>query len=495
MLLQKLRYYLPEVKGPTEKKLDFKTKLKWTGIILVLYFVLGFVPLFGLGENALQQFDFLSIVLGAQFGSIISLGIGPIVTASIILQLLVGAGIIKYDLTKKDDRQKFEALQKIFSLAFIIVQAFIFVNMGGLSPAPLYDPVTSSFVVQETPDTIALTAGQLSSLRFMLIFQLVLGGFLIMLMDEVVAKWGFGSGISLFIAAGVSQQIFIRAFSWIKLGAATAGSAVYPIGAIPTLFLALRSADATTALLELSAIFFTVVVFLLAVYAQAMKIEIPLSYRKVRGYGIRWPLSFIYTSNIPVILTAALFGNLEIFAGLLERTTAAATGGIMRFISIYVLGQVNTVNAGYGIVQWVRSPQLIQNIITGSVTSGLIASAVGYAFLMVAFSVLFSLIWVQTSGMDAKSVAKQITSSGLKIPGFRSDQRILERLLNRYIWPLAFMGAATVGLIAALADLSGALSRGTGILLTVMIIYKMYENITRQHLMEMSPGLRKLMKN
>jgi preprotein translocase subunit SecY len=89
-IFKEIIFNLPEVAPPTQKKLSFKEKLKWTLIVLVIYFVLGLLPLFGLGENALQRFDYLSIILGASFGSIISLGIGPIVTASIVLQLLNG---------------------------------------------------------------------------------------------------------------------------------------------------------------------------------------------------------------------------------------------------------------------------------------------------------------------------------------------------------------------------------------------------------------------
>jgi preprotein translocase subunit SecY len=95
--------------------------------------------------------------------------------------------------------------------------------------------------------------------------------------------------------------------------------------------------------------------------------------------------------------------------------------------------------------------------------------------------------------MDARSQAKQIMSSGLQIPGFRRDQRVLERILGRYIFPLTIMGALTVGFLAASADLLGALSRGTGILLAVMIIYKLYEDVSKQHMMDMHPMLRKMM--
>ena len=112
---------------------------------------------------------------------------------------------------------------------------------------------------------------------------------------------------------------------------------------------------------------------------------------------------------------------------------------------------------------------------------------------MIIGSIIFSFFWVQTSGMDARSQAKQIMSSGLQIPGFRRDERILQHVLKRYITPLTIMGGSTVGLLAASADLLGALSRGTGILLAVMIIYKLYEAIAKEHMMDMHPSLRKMM--
>ena len=186
----------------------------------MLFYVLGLVPLFGLGENALQQFEFLSIILGASFGSIISLGIGPIVTASIVLQLLNGSGIVKFDLTTSEGKKKFQGLQKILGVFFVIFEASIYVLMGGLAPS----------------NSLIGTAlyGQLEVL---LIFQLLLGGIMIMFMDEVVSKWGFGSGVSLFIAAGVSSQIIIRAFSPLTTAGTWAfGTGEAPVGKVWVLF-------------------------------------------------------------------------------------------------------------------------------------------------------------------------------------------------------------------------------------------------------------------
>lgn len=452
---------LPEVIGPEQKRLSFKEKLKWTGIILVIFFVLGMVPLFGLGANALQQFEYLSLILGAEFGSIISLGIGPLVTASIVLQLLNGSGIMKMDLTSHEGKKRFQGIQKLLAIFFIIFEAFIYVFMGGLAPAV---ELAGSAVYFE--------------LQLILVFQLILGGFLIMFMDEVVSKWGFGSGLSLFIAAGVSKQIFIRALSPLPSPA----NPSIATGAIPALFQSLAAGDPVTAALMIAAVLSTIFVFIIAVYGQAMKVEIPLSFGRIRGHGMRWPLNFIYTSNIPVILIAALMANVQLWARLLQNWGHP------------ILGTFVGNTPASGLVSWLFSPDLVGKIIKGSITYMDAAHALVYLLIMIGGAVLFSVFWVQTSGMDAKSQAKQIMASGLQIPGFRRDERVLERLLNRYIWPLTVMGAIAVGFLAAVADLTGALSRGTGILLAVMIIYKLYEEIAKQHMMDMHPMMRKFME-
>ena len=458
---QTLLHNLPEVSSPSQRRLSFKEKLKWTLIVLSLFFILGLVPLFGLSQNSLQRFEFLSIILGARFGSIISLGIGPIVTASIVLQLLNGSGLVKFDLQSTDGKKKFQGTQKLLSILFIIFEACIYVFMGGLAPAA--ELAGSSLYLQ---------------LELLMIFQLILGGILIMFMDEVISKWGFGSGISLFIAANVSEQIFIRAFSPFP----SPTNPNIATGAIPALVQSLAAGDPKTATLMFAAVVATVLVFVLAVYVQSMKVEIPLSFGRVRGYGIRWPLNFIYTSNIPVILVAALIANIQLWAHLLQR------------YGWPVLGTFVGNNPASGLVAWLSPRNIISETIIGSIQWIDIAHSLIYILFLMGGSVLFSWFWVQTAGMDARSQAKQIMNSGLQIPGFRKDERIMERMLERYIKPLTVMGALSIGFLAAMADLSGALSNGTGILLTVMIIYKLYEDIAQQHMMDMHPALRRFME-
>jgi preprotein translocase subunit SecY len=447
---------LPEVQGPSQRRLSFKTKLIWTLLMLVAFFLLGHIPLYGLGANALAQFEFLSVIFGASFGSIISLGIGPIVTASIVLQLLQGSGLVRFDLNSHEGKARFTGIQKLLSIFFIIFEAIIYVQMGGLSPSAGISPIV-------------------------LIFQLFLGGVLIMFMDEVVSKWGFGSGISLFIAAGVSQTVFVGLFSWLH----PANNPEAYAGALPELVRGLTlGADPTAVYLSLAAILSTLLVFAVVVYVQGMKVEIPLSFGRVRGYGIRWPLSFLYTSNIPVILVAALIANVQLVARLVEGWVGHAT----------LLGGFGAGSQPVsGLAAWLYSPNILDQAITGSLTGMHVVQALVYLLIMVGGSMLFGWFWVQTAGLDARSQAEKMMASGLQIPGFRRDPRILERMLDRYILPLTIMGAAAVGLIAGLADLTGAIGSGTGLLLTVMIVYRLYEDVAQQHLMDMNPMMRKFM--
>tara|TARA_Y100000310_G_scaffold324914_1_gene387534 strand:- start:41384 stop:42871 length:1488 start_codon:yes stop_codon:yes gene_type:complete len=493
-LLDNILAYFPEVKGPKQKRLPFKEKLKWTMLILVLFFVLGLVPLYGLGQNSLQQFEFLSIILGASFGSIVSLGIGPLVTASIVLQLLTGTGILNIDLTTTDGRKRFQGLQKLSSIFFVVLEAAIYVLMGGLSPGTHYNPANGQFFVPAPnipmPElAFALDPGTIASIQLLLIFQLILGGLIIMFMDEVISKWGFGSGISLFIVAGVAQQIFIRLFNPLASGTTSGQFALgypfggaEPIGKLWSTFYWISEGVPKEMLLAVGAIISTIVVFLICVYGQAMKVEIPLSFGKVRGYGMRWPLNFFYTSNIPVILVAALMANIQLFARLLEGWGHAWLGTFSGSAPIS------------GLVFWLNPPNILDLTIQGGFELVHLGQAMSYIIVFMIGSTIFSVFWMQTANMDAKSQAKQIMSSGLQISGFRRDERVLQKILGRYIWPLTIVGGAAVGLLAAIADLTGALSNGTGILLAVMIVYKMYEEIAKQHMMDMHPSMRKFME-
>lgn len=452
MGIREILTFIPEVTPPVEKKLGFNVKLKWTLLILALFFVLANIPLYGLAVNSLQRFQYLAIIMGTDFGSIISLGIGPIVMASIILQLLVGSQILKIDTKTPEGKKFFQGLQKLLVMFFILFEASIYVLMNGLQAVPGYGAIV--------------------------IFQLVLGGLAIFFMDEVTNKWGFGSGVSLFIVAGVAWRLFTGLFQFIG----PEGS-FQPIGKVLVLVFSLTEGDSTGALAALAVILATIAIFLAVVWAQSLKVEVPLSYDRLRGYNVKWPLAFFYASNIPVILVAALAANLQLFAGILEGWLGHAT----------FLGTFSQGTPVGGLAFWLHSTDIIDLLIKGNINYIFILQGFTHILFYVVFSAVFSLFWVKTSGMEASSQARNIIASGLQIPGFRRDERILEAILSRYVMPLTIMGGATVGLLAATADLIGALTSGTAILLGVMIMYQFYQNIAQQHAYDMHPALKKMM--
>ena len=462
MDFKKIFALIPEVKKPSEKKVSFNIKLKWTLIVLGAFFILANISLFGLASAALERFEYLAIILGTDFGSIISLGIGPIVMASIILQLLTGAGIIRIDLNSSEGKKFFQGLQKLLVFFFIIFESLVYVLMNGLEALPGYTGVV--------------------------IFQLILGGLAIYYMNEVSEKWGFGSGVSLFIGAGVSWRLIASAFQFINTqgksclmdfaGTPCSGKVLVLIQSIIS-----NQKNPTEFLAALAAIAATVVIFLVVVWAQSLKVEIPLSYGKIRGYGMKWPLSFFYSSVIPVIFAAALVANVQLFGGMLENWLGHAT-----FLGHFVNGQ-----AVSGLAFWLGSTHILDLTIRGGFLPIYLLQGVTHILFFMALCTLFSVFWVKTSGMDSKAQAEKISSSGLQIAGFRQDNRILESILDRYIMPLTVMGGAAIGLLAALTDLLGALVSGTAILLVIMIMYQFYQSIAQQHFEDMNPTLRKFM--
>jgi|SRR3989339_564035 len=459
MDLKALLYNLPEVRKPAEKKLDFNTKLKWTFIVLLGFFLLANVKLYGLSSNSLSQFEYLAIILGTDFGSVISLGIGPIVMSSIILQLLVGSGIFKIDTKSPEGKRYFQGLQKLGVLFFIVFEAMVYVLMGGLQAVPGF--------------------------TWIVIGQLMIGGLAIMFMDEVSAKYGFGSGVSLFIVAGVAWRLFTGLFQFVGINGEIClfdFSGTPCAGNIWIILQSVINGAPKEAIAAIATIVATAIIFAVAVWGQSLKIEIPLTYERLRGYGVKWPLAFFYASNIPVILASALEANIQLFGSLMEK------GLGITWVGHFVDGRAIS-----GLAFWLGSSNLVESIIRGSLQNAQIYQAITHIIFYVIMSAIFAMFWVKTSGMDESSQAKNILASGLQIPGFRKDPRVLESILKRYIMPLTIMGGVAIGLLASFANLLGALTSGTAILLAVMIMYQMYQNIAQQHAMDMSPALRKVM--
>jgi len=488
--IQPILNKIPTVEGP-KRHVHFKKKLLWTIAVLILYFVLTNVPLFGLGEG-IDLFSHYRAIMAGQQGSLMQLGIAPIVDAGIVLQLLVGAGILGLNLSNPKDQQIYQNLQKFLVVFFCFVLAVPQVYGGFLAPDP----------------GLAETLGvPIAIIEIILIAQVVIGGLIIMYLDEVVSKWGIGSGVGLFIIAGVSQQLIQGLFYW----RSPPMSDELAVGILPRLiqilgdwsmaellslgglrFLLLRGG--------LLAIIGTLVVFVVVIYTENTRVEIPLSHASVRGARGRYPIKLIYASVLPIIFVHVLQANIQLIGRILWNSNIPLIGNnpiIGQFVGDRAVSGIafyfSMISGPY---DWIPSLAREQYAQLGVIVSDwqiLLHIFVYLAFFIIG-SIVFAIFWVRTTGMAAGDVAEQINQSGMQIPGFRSNINIIEKILDRYIPKVTVLGGLLLGVIAAFANFLGTIgmATGTGILLTVGILYRMYEEMAEEQLMEMYPALRNM---
>ena len=465
-IFKPLSRFMPEV-GKPERKVGFNEKLFWTGLALTLYLIMTEIPLYGIQYDPAQgdPFLYLRVIFASHRGSLMELGIGPIVTAGLILQLLAGSGMIGCDMSNPDDRMLFTTASKVFSLVLIGVQASAYI-IGGVYGA--LDPRASVLVF----------------------IQLLIAGLVLMLMDEMIQKgWGFGSGISLFILAGVAQNVIWDSFA-ITPPYLHADSKSY--GAIvATIQTALGDRNFSEVFIRgsnlpgLLGFFTTVAVFIIVIYVEGVRVEMPISYAGYRGYRGRYPIKLLYVSNLPVIFASALFANIYFISQLVWSNYNPANTNVW----LNLLGQYRSESSGPvpfgGLVYYVISPRSLTDVIADPFR------AAGYTGILVSFSIIFSLTWLEVGGLGPSTVAKQLVDSGMQIPGFRRSGKTIEQVLKRYIPTVTILGGAIVGLIASVADFFGVFGSGMGVLLSVGILYQYYQILVQERVSEMYPALRR----
>eukprot|EP00361_Fabrea_salina_P003561 CAMPEP_0202426530 /NCGR_PEP_ID=MMETSP1345-20130828/877_1 /ASSEMBLY_ACC=CAM_ASM_000843 /TAXON_ID=342563 /ORGANISM="Fabrea Fabrea salina" /LENGTH=404 /DNA_ID=CAMNT_0049036971 /DNA_START=155 /DNA_END=1369 /DNA_ORIENTATION=+ len=389
-------------------------------------------------------------------GTLMELGISPIVTASMVMQLLAGAKIIDVDQSLKEDRALFQGAQKLLAMLITIGEAVAYVVSG------MYGNVSDIGVV---------TSG-------LIIGQLFFAGVIVTIMDEFLQKgYGLGSGISLFIATNICESIVWRAFSPTTI--TTARGTEFE-GAIIALFhLLITRSNKIQALNEafyrahapnILNLLATVLIFLVVIYFQGFKVDLSIRSQKVRGHQGTYPIKLFYTSNIPIILQTALVSNLYFFSQILYRRYRT-------YFLVALLGQWQDLEAGYsipvgGLAYYISPPRTF-----GEIGADPVHALVYFAFVL-ASCALFSKTWVEVSGSSARDVAKQLRDQQMFLEGHRYESMV--KTLNRYIPNAAAFGGMCIGALTIMADLLGAIGSGTGILLAVTIIYQYFEAFAKE---------------
>jgi preprotein translocase subunit SecY len=458
-VVAKVEPYLVQVPKP-KKKLALQTRLLWCGLALLIYQVMGQTPLFGATAPEFDFLHFARVIFASQQGTLVELGIGPIVTAGLLMQLLKGSEILKFDFTKPDERGIFQTATKLVTYIVIVVESIVYA-------IAVYGPgITNPTVL------------------YVIIGQLMAASVIIMFLDELIQKgWGLGSGISLFIMAGVAQQILWSIFSPLPAGDGTS------IGVVPFVAQSIMQGGGFAEMFfranQLPSIFglcITAGVLLILVYTQAIKVEIPIVSTKYRGFAATYPIKLMYVSNIPVILASALTAN-AVFMGQMLWSNVNPRNDNFFFNIIGQFDPLNPATPIGGIIYYITPPRGLDLAALDP------TMAVLYVLFMIGIVVVFGRLWVELGGLSPKSAAKSLLDADVQIPGFRKSNQPVEALLNKYIPSVTIIGSMILGALAGASDVLGVFGSGIGILLMVDILINYYQQLIREQVEVVMPRL------
>lgn len=454
--LRPIMALLPEVQEPEKKFTPLKTRALWTGTVLLVYLVCCQIPLYGVtSTSGSDPFYWMRVILASNRGTLMELGISPIVTAGMVMQLLAGAKILELNQNNKEEKALFEGAQKLLGLVIALCEAFAYVWSG------MYGEIDK------------LGAGN----ALMIIIQLTFAGIVVLMLDDVMSKgYGFGSGISLFIATNICENILWRAFSPMSM---TTEAGVEYEGAIISLFhllysrpnklQALQQAFYRSGYPNLNNLLATVLVFLVVIYFQGFRVDLNIKKQNIRGHSTPFSIKLFYTSNIPIMLQTALVSNFYFLSQLLFKKFRG------NFL-IRLLGQWQEVEMGShsvpvgGIAYYISPPREFFEIFTDPIHT------IIYIIFMLGTCALFSKTWIEVSGSSVRDVAQSLKDQDMQKPGFRD----FKSELRRYIPIAASFGGMCIGALTIIADFMGAIGSGTGILLAVTIIYGYFEQYSKE---------------
>lgn len=306
----------------------------------------------------------------------------------------------------------------------------------------------------------------------LIVMQLVFSSLLVLLLDELLQKYGFGSGISLFIATNTCETIVWRAFSP-RTNTVHGGGTEFEGAIIATVHLLTTRQDKVRALREafyrphlpnLTNLISTIVMFAIIIYFQGFRVNVPVKSSRYRGQIGSYPIKLFYTSNMPIIFQTSLVSSLFGISHMLS--SSMQDNFLVRLLGHWSneSGRTSPVS---GLCYYLSTPESLSDVAADPIR------AIFYLVFMLTTCALFSKYWLNFSESSAKDVAKSLREQKYIMPGQRNDSMVKE--LNRYIPTAAVVGGMMLAALSVMADFLGALGSGTGILLAVTTIYQYFE--------------------
>uniref|UniRef100_A0A2N9EGK6 Translocon Sec61/SecY plug domain-containing protein n=1 Tax=Fagus sylvatica TaxID=28930 RepID=A0A2N9EGK6_FAGSY len=525
--------FLPEVQS-ADRKIPFRDKVMYTVISLFIFLVCSQLPLYGIhSTTGADPFYWMRVILASNRGTVMELGITPIVTSGLVMQLLAGSKIIEVDNSVREDRALF-----IFGIQWVMPGGVLDLlscwgdSCHSIRIRKLWDMVppcvfwwernSRSFEGKER-NLMEVKGTVLRTLRFFYCLSCIvlfctlpvngaqkLLGILIAVGEAVayvlsgmygsVGQLGVGNAILIIVQLcfagiivicldellqeGIRESIIWKAFSPTTINS---GRGAEFEGAVIALFhLLITRSDKVRALREafyrqnlpnVTNLLATVLIFLIVIYFQGFRVVLPVRSKNARGQQGSYPIKLFYTSNMPIILQSALVSNLYFISQLLYRKYSG--NFLVNLLgkwkeSEYSGGQYIPVG---GLAYYVTAPASLADMAANPF------HALFYLVFMLSACALFSKTWIEVSGSSARDVAKQLKEQQMVMPGHRDSN--LQKELNRYIPTAAAFGGICIGALTVLADFMGAIGSGTGILLAVTIIYQYFETFEKERATEL----------
>lgn len=434
--------YLPEVQSAFEKKkVPLREKVIYTLTSLFVFLVCSQLPLYGIhSTTGADPLYWMRAILASSRGTLMELGIGPIITSGLVMQLLTGSKIIQVN--DEEDHALLNAAQKLLAVLIALGQAVTYVLSG------MYGPVAQ------------LGVGN----ALLIVLQLVFAGVILQCLDELLQKgYGLGSAISLFIATSLCESVIWKAFSPVTF---IGRSGQEFEGALISLFHNLITKSSILhaffrqSLPNVTNLLATVLVFLIVVYFQGFRVVLPVRSKNSRQGG--YPIKLLYTSNMPIILQSALVSNIYFFSQLLYNNFSGS-------FLVNLLGQWRGSTPVGGLAYLITAPSSL---------AAHPCHTLFYIVFMLSTCAFLSKTWIEVSGSSARDVTKQLNKQGMGMAGHRDSNMYKE--LNRYIPTAAAFGGVCIGALTVLADFTGAIGSGTGILLAVTTIYQFLDTFDKE---------------
>lgn len=402
-----------------------------------------------------QLLGFLNILSGGALAnfSIMLVGLGPYINASIIMQLLTKA-IPKLEALNKEGeygRKKIQQWTRIITFPLAIVQSIgtiFLVRQAAASFGGLGDLVTSASLPQWILMVSALTGGAM----------------LLMWMGELMTEQGIGNGISLLITVGIVASLPGIIGSLI--------SSVVQEGSKFQIFGHFNLPISSRALwITLAIAVATLIVTIFVVYLNEAQRRITVSYAKRlqgnRVYGgvtTTLPVRLITAGVVPIIFALA-FLSLPAFIGQLLSTSA--TGSLQTF--------------GQNLVTWFQNPTP-QTLAAGGVQAWLYPTL--YFLLVFMFTFFYTSVV-----FNSKEIAENLQKQGGFIDGVRPGAQT-EKYLTRTVNRLTLFGALALGLLAVMPIIAQLFLKtdqiaigGTSVLILVSVALETLRQLESRALM------------